>query len=72
MKTEPLESHKNVFSLLVDNMSDDSLGCVLLEGESGSGKSMMLNLLARHYRNDDDIITVHLGDQIDSKVHRYF
>ena len=44
--------------------------CVGLEGRSGSGKTALLkdfiNILQK--KNNKDVIFLHLGDQIDSKV----
>ena len=44
-------------------------GCILIEGEDGCGKSSMAQML-RYVcgLNDDDVVTLHMGEQIDSKV----
>ncbi|ORX44311.1 P-loop containing nucleoside triphosphate hydrolase protein, partial [Piromyces finnis] len=40
---------------------------ILLEGVSGSGKTCLIEEMAR-LTNHEDLITIHLGDQTDSKV----
>ncbi|OBA18032.1 P-loop containing nucleoside triphosphate hydrolase protein, partial [Metschnikowia bicuspidata var. bicuspidata NRRL YB-4993] len=41
---------------------------VLLHGQAGSGKTFLVNLLARYLGAQDDIVKIHLGEQTDAKL----
>jgi midasin len=56
------ESMRNFAQALLDPKP------VLLYGESGSGKSTMVNFLAKKLNKMDSMITLHLNEQSDAKV----
>lgn len=63
-----LQSRQHYLSQLIQIINNFVSGCVLLEGESGCGKSLLLQILAKRFSKDNDIIIIHLGEQVDSKV----
>ena len=58
-----------LLSDLYETVNSSKSRCVLIEGESGCGKTKLLRVLADMCnKQDNNIITVHIGEQLDSKV----
>lgn len=54
------------FSVVVGSVDT----CVILEGLSGCGKSMLVHTMAGLVKPKQELIVVYLGEQIDGKVSR--
>ncbi len=59
----------NLLSDLYETVNSSTSRCVLIEGESGCGKTKILRVLTDMCnKSDNDIVTIHIGEQLDSKV----
>ena len=59
----------DILSQLYDAATNPRSRCVLIEGESGCGKTKVLQVLAHMCnRSIEDTVTLHIGEQLDSKV----
>lgn len=66
-----MASRQRCLAQLRDCVADRERGCVLVEGEGGSGKSVLLKVLSEQWgsgRREGDLVVLHMGEQIDSKV----
>ena len=69
MQYVSLQTRENLLTDLLRITNEKKCGCILLEGESGCGKSMLLRVLADvSHMADKDVVTIHIGEQLDSKV----
>ena len=58
-----------MLSELYSAVSGNKGRCVLLEGESGCGKTKILRVLANMCnKGEDDLVVIHIGEQLDSKA----
>lgn len=62
----PIEGSVEVLRCLASHLLKDKP--VLLHGEPGSGKTFLINQMAKYMNCSDSIVKIHLGEQTDAKL----